>query len=102
MKSVLWDSLELCNAVEGKLVGKPNWNGSGISIDTKNTQVGDVFIALKGNKNDGHEFIDEAFEKGAVAVIANKDFSKLSLNRCNVLDEDTNKALDELGKNGRE
>ena len=102
MKSVLWDSLELCNAVEGKLVGKPNWNGSGISIDTKNTQVGDVFIALKGNKNDGHEFIDEAFEKGAVAVIANKDFSKLLLNRCYVLVEDTYKALDKLGKIARD
>ena len=79
MKSVLWNSLDICNAVEGKLLGKSNWNGSGISINTKDTQDGDVFIALKGNKNDGHEFIDEAYKKGAVAVIVNKDFSKLLL-----------------------
>ena len=102
MKSVLWNSLDLCKTVGGKLVGKSRWNGSGISINTRNTQVGDVFIALKGKKNDGHEFIDEAFEKGAVAAIVNKDFSKLSLSRCYVLVEDTYKALDELGKNGRE
>ncbi len=102
MKSVLWNSLDLCNAVKGKLVGKSNWNGSGISINTKNTQVGDVFIALKGNKKDGHEFINEAFEKGAVAAIVNKGFSKLLLSRCYVLVEDTYKALDELGKNARE
>ena len=62
MKSVLWNSLDLCKTVEGKLVGKSRWNGSGISINTRNTQVGDVFIALKGKKNDGHEFIVEAFE----------------------------------------
>ena len=102
MKSVLWNSFDLCKTVKGKLVGKSNWNGSGISIDTRNIQVGDVFIALKGNKNDGHGFINEAFEKGAVAAIVNKDFSKLLLNRCYVLVNDTFKALDELGKNARE
>ncbi|NES98982.1 MAG: UDP-N-acetylmuramoyl-tripeptide--D-alanyl-D-alanine ligase [Sphaerospermopsis sp. SIO1G1] len=41
----------------------------GIQTDTRTLQPGEVFLALRGQKFDGHEFIPTAIEKGAVAAI---------------------------------
>lgn len=41
-----------------------------ITLDSRNVQPGDVFIAVKGSQSDGHKYIDIALENGAVAVIA--------------------------------
>jgi len=38
-------------------------------IDSRSVQAGDVFIALRGHRVDALDFIDEAIEKGAVAVL---------------------------------
>ncbi len=43
-----------------------------ISIDTRTIKHGDVFVAIKGNRTDGHKFIKAAVKKGAVLVIAEK------------------------------
>ncbi len=40
-----------------------------ISIDSRKIVSGDLFIAIRGDKFDGHDFINEAFEKGAAGVI---------------------------------
>ena len=40
-----------------------------ISIDSRRIMQGDLFIAIKGDNFDGHNFINEAFEKGAGGVI---------------------------------
>src|SRR3989338_6368270 len=39
------------------------------SIDTRTLQAGDVFVAIRGETRDGHDFIPEALEKGASEVI---------------------------------
>ena len=46
---------------------------SGWSIDSRTLLPGDLFFALRGPVHDGHEFIPEAFRKGAAAVVANRD-----------------------------
>ena len=43
-----------------------------LAIDSRNVKKGSVFIAVKGTGRDGHEFIDSAIEKGAVALIVEK------------------------------
>lgn len=44
----------------------------GYSIDSRTVQPGDLFFAIRGERFDGHDFVGEAFEKGAVAaVVAN-------------------------------
>jgi len=48
-----------------------------ISTDTRDIQVGDHYLALIGDKFDGHNFIPEALEKGAAAVYSSKDFKTL-------------------------
>lgn len=43
------------------------------SIDTRTLQPGEVFVALGGVQQDGHDFIKEALEKGAVGCIINQE-----------------------------
>ena len=48
---------------------------SGLSLNTKTINKGDVFVALQGEKNHGVEFIEDAIEKGCIAVLVDgKDF----------------------------
>jgi UDP-N-acetylmuramoyl-tripeptide--D-alanyl-D-alanine ligase len=42
---------------------------SDISTDSRSLKMGDVFIAVKGDRFDGHDFIGEAVEKGAAVVV---------------------------------
>jgi UDP-N-acetylmuramoyl-tripeptide--D-alanyl-D-alanine ligase len=41
-------------------------------IDSREVQRGDVFIAFKGERVDGHDFVQSAFERGAVAAMVDK------------------------------
>ncbi|HMR84319.1 MAG TPA: Mur ligase domain-containing protein, partial [Niabella sp.] len=42
---------------------------TGICIDSRSIQPGNLFIALRGVATDGHQFIDKAITGGAVAVV---------------------------------
>ena len=56
----------------------------GVSIDSKTVKKGNLFIAIKGKKNDGHNFIKEAFLKGAKNCVLSKNnlnISKIKLRR---------------------
>lgn len=62
---------ELLRATAGKLIqGKPDTTIRGISIDSRTINPQEAFIAIRGDKYDGHDFIDEAIKKGASCVIA--------------------------------
>lgn len=43
---------------------------TGISVDSRRVVQGDLFVALAGSRTSGERFIDEAFERGAAAVVA--------------------------------
>ncbi|MDR1150209.1 MAG: UDP-N-acetylmuramoyl-tripeptide--D-alanyl-D-alanine ligase [Clostridiales bacterium] len=47
-----------------------------VNLDTRNFKKNDVFIALKGNNFDGHDFLEQAAKKNAIALISSvkKDF----------------------------
>jgi len=42
---------------------------SGIEFDSRNVIAGSLFVAVKGFKTDGHDYINAAVRSGAVAVI---------------------------------
>ncbi|WP_341300691.1 UDP-N-acetylmuramoyl-tripeptide--D-alanyl-D-alanine ligase [Lysinibacillus sp. FSL H8-0500] len=46
---------------------------SGISIDTRTIQQGDLFVPFRGEQANGHRFVVQAFEKGAGAALWQKD-----------------------------
>ncbi len=45
---------------------------AGISTDTRTLAAGEVFFALKGPRHDGHDFVDEAFRRGARAAVVER------------------------------
>ncbi|HEY9300887.1 MAG TPA: UDP-N-acetylmuramoyl-tripeptide--D-alanyl-D-alanine ligase, partial [Phormidium sp.] len=47
----------------------------GFSTDTRSIKNGDVFVALRGSNFDGHEFVQSAVAKGAIAVVTDRDVS---------------------------
>ena len=62
----LWESEDAAQATGGK--NTLSWSATGVSIDTRTIQPGDLFVALKADR-DGHEFVNNAFENGAVAAL---------------------------------
>src|SRR5437868_1050268 len=43
------------------------------SIDSRTIQPGDLFFAVKGERLDGHDFVEQALRKGAIAAVVRKD-----------------------------
>ena len=72
---------------------------AGWSIDSRSVQAGDLFFALRGPNHDGHEYIAEAFRKGAVAVVADRAVSAAAGPVLQV--EDALAALQELAEEAR-
>ena len=68
MSDGLWTAESLKAATGGTLYGALD-AVTGVSIDTRTLQRGDLFVALEGDSRDGHEFIRLAFEKGAAAAL---------------------------------
>ena len=69
-----WNANNIIDATGGRGEGVCNSvYSSNISTDTRSIKKGDLFIALKGKKFDGHDFLHEAFLKGAVAAVVSED-----------------------------
>ncbi len=54
--------------------GIPDVPITGISQDTRTLKPGDLYIALVGENFDGHEFLKQAFEKGAAGALIQEHF----------------------------
>lgn len=67
---------ELIDACCGYQVSGDNYQLiSGVSIDSRKIQPGELFIALKGERFDGHKFIAEVIHAGAGAIMVMEDIS---------------------------
>ena len=65
---------DVAKIIEGKLVGNPETLISGkFEFDSREIQKGDVFIALIGEFKDGHDFVSDAINHGAVLSITSKE-----------------------------
>lgn len=67
---VLWTSEDAVAATGGEATGV--WNATGVSIDTRTLEAGDLFVALSGDSRDAHAFVAAAFEKGAAAAMVTR------------------------------
>lgn len=66
--SAIWTAKEAAAATGGTARGE--WMAFGISLDTRTLKKGDLFIAIKGDARDGHDFVKDALGKGAVCVVS--------------------------------
>ncbi|HAY40696.1 MAG TPA: UDP-N-acetylmuramoyl-tripeptide--D-alanyl-D-alanine ligase, partial [Gammaproteobacteria bacterium] len=57
------------------LVGSKNSIFKGVCTDTRKDVNGKLFVALVGNNYDAHDYIEQAYENGAVAAIVSKKVS---------------------------
>ncbi len=71
----LWSCSELATALGAAPDGGTSVTVTGVSIDTRTLQPGDLFVALR-DRRDGHEFVSAAFKAGAAAAIVGKDYAR--------------------------
>jgi UDP-N-acetylmuramoyl-tripeptide--D-alanyl-D-alanine ligase len=64
----MMDLDEAARAVAGKVHGAPV-HFSGVTTDSRAVNAGDLFVALIGERFDGHEYVEEAFRRGAAAAM---------------------------------
>ena len=65
----LWTPLALVAPLGARVSGAlPARGVTGVSIDTRTLAEGDLFVALKGDNSDGHDYVRKAFEAGAAAA----------------------------------
>src|SRR5947209_4273160 len=70
MKLPLWRIAEF---TEGSGSFDREQVASGYSIDSRTLQPGDLFFAIKGERFDGHDFVEAALKSGAVAAVVSLD-----------------------------
>ncbi|MGI1669140.1 MAG: UDP-N-acetylmuramoyl-tripeptide--D-alanyl-D-alanine ligase [Neptuniibacter sp.] len=87
-----WELSELQNQFGGECTQDCGF--AHVSTDTRTIQKGDLFVALVGPNFDGHEFVEQAMAKGAVAAVVTR---KLPLNLPQWVVEDTRIALGQIG-----
>ncbi len=75
MKSLLTD---LQTWIDGALV-TGNATFEGVSTDSRAVVPGNLFVALRGEKFDAHEFLDDVIAKGAVAVVVDRVINGLKV-----------------------
>jgi len=85
--------------LKGESKGSTLWEG--VSIDSRTTKKGNLFVALEGERHNGHEFVKEAMDAGASCVMVKKEKGenidrKLKTKIAMVGVDDTQKALQEL------
>src|SRR5438270_887517 len=53
----------------------------GYSIDSRTLRAGDLFFAIRGERHDGHRFVAEVFDKGALAAVVSREFQPAQVDR---------------------
>jgi UDP-N-acetylmuramoyl-L-alanyl-D-glutamate--2,6-diaminopimelate ligase len=79
-----------------KIFNLNNLEVEGIAYDSRKVKENYIFVAIKGSKQDGHDFINEAIERGAKCIVVSKRPSIIPSDICEVLVEDTKEALSEI------
>ncbi|HEX2256777.1 MAG TPA: Mur ligase family protein [Afifellaceae bacterium] len=73
--SALWRLADLVAAIGGQVSGSPAEAVTGISIDSRTLQPGEAFFAIRGDRFDGHDFVDKAIEAGAALAVVGADWA---------------------------
>jgi UDP-N-acetylmuramoyl-tripeptide--D-alanyl-D-alanine ligase len=89
---------DILKATEGQLLkGHLGTAVETISTDSRTLKAGHVFIALIGERFDGHDFIPQAVNKGARGILVSRDMGKTTVDNV-ILVKDTLKALGDIAR----
>lgn len=95
---------EVAAAMGARLLhGDPDREASRVSIDTRTLARGDMFVAIKGDRFDGHAFVGDALAAGAAAlVVSDAEAAAASpVDVCVLVVDDTTRALQSLARHVR-
>ena len=81
---MMWTADDLTAATMG--ASRVPFGATGVSIDTRTLQPGDLFVALKGEHGDGHAHVAEALAKGAAGAVVQQNLPGSTLLVHNTLD----------------
>jgi UDP-N-acetylmuramoyl-tripeptide--D-alanyl-D-alanine ligase len=94
----LWSYSDLVTATQGHLRGTPTQAVRGVAIDSRTVARGDAFLAIKGERFDGHDFAADAIGAGAaLAIVAESRLGDLDPRGPYLVVDDVAAALVRLG-----
>jgi len=96
--TALWTAAEAAAATGGRAQG--DWSVTGVSIDTRTLEAGDLFVALKAAR-DGHDFVAQALDAGAGAALVSHLPEGLAPDAPLLIVEDVLQGLEALGAAAR-
>ncbi|MEJ5359457.1 MAG: UDP-N-acetylmuramoyl-tripeptide--D-alanyl-D-alanine ligase [Desulfobacterales bacterium] len=69
-RGTTWRLAEVLRATGGECLSGPRETAfGGVSTDTRSLRPGELFVALRGERHDGHDFVAEALRRGAAGVL---------------------------------
>ncbi len=74
----------------------PDTNILDLTIDSREVKNGDFFVAIEGNNYDGHDYIQESINSGALGILCNDQFDTTKLSVPHIVCQDTLKSLGKL------
>lgn len=98
---LVWQAEDVMRAVRGQCLHMQDWTAHGVTIDSRTTGAGDLFVAIKGDSLDGHTYVHKAFDAGAVAAIVDRQPPQVPPDAPLIFVDDTFTALQDLGRVGR-
>ena len=76
-------------------VGDPELEIEGVAYDSRKVKAGYLFVALRGHRLDGHDYLRDAIQNGAVALVA-EEFRDLHRSAATIRVPDSRRALSML------
>ena len=96
-----YSSEELATWSGGQWLAEPGLDVSGVCKDSRTISRGDLYVALRGERLDGHRFCKQALEAGAAACVVDREFAGVDLSGPYLVVEDTTQALSDLASGYR-
>ncbi len=91
--------IDLANAANGTIKNiEPAQKIQGICIDSRKVKPGDLFVAIEGERFDGHDFVEAAFKKGCIAALIHKEIPNTEEKMPVIHVKDTLEALQQMAK----
>ena len=100
MTKPLWTSAEAERATGGTSTAP--FEATGVSMDSRNLEPGDLFMAIIGPHFDGHDFVRDAFQQGAAAAVVEGRPKGVSEQAPLLIVENAFEALEALARTARE
>lgn len=99
MTQPLWTAQDAADAIG--VAARGVWQATGVSIDSRTVAPGDLFVALKGPKHDGHDHIAAALAAGAAAALVERVPADVAPGAPLLVVGETLAALEKLGRAAR-